>query len=170
MSETINFRVPDGTKQPLKDQARKAGYRSLTSYIKAFLSVDSGTIAPSSKLLKATPHGRCSLETTVSLEEKQAFQAMCDTEGVKPAEALRRQVRIAIRNGPDFCKKEQQLLVQSIRQLMAIGRNLNQVTKKINQDGGDISQRLLSDLKLTIEAHHVELTNLVSRSRRRSVE
>lgn len=170
MSETLNIRVPEGTKQRLKDEAVKAGYSTLTDYIKAFLSADPARIPLSSTLLKATPLGRNALATHVSEAEKTAFINLCEIEGVKPAQALRRQVRIAIRNGPDFCKNEVLLLRQANRQLLAIGRNLNQVVRKINQDGGVVSQRLLTDLQATVKAHSADLVKLTSRVTKRASE
>ncbi len=170
MSEIINVRVPDGAKQQLKEQGSEAGYETLTDYIRACLSVEPAPASPPNPLLKATPLGRNILQTRVSPEEKKAFNEMCKTEGVKPAQALRRQVRIALRNGPDFCKDELLLLRHANMQLVAIGRNLNQVTRKINQDEGDVSQRLLADLQTTIDAHRGTLAKLTSRSTRRAAE
>ena len=169
-SETINLRVPPGTKAALNTQAKKAGHATLSDYLRALLVSTTDVPKGVSPLYTATPLSRSHLKTTVSPEEKIAFQKLCDDEGVKPSQALRRQVRIAVRNGPDFCADELLLLRHSSMQLQAIGRNLNQVARRINQDGGETPLRLIKDIQQVIEEHRAAYIKLTGRAAQRSTE
>ena len=170
MSETINLRVPPGTKAALKTKAPEAGHNTLSDYLRALLSSEAPEPNGAGPLCKATPHGRTILRTTVAEDEHAAFKKLCANEGVKPAQALRRQVRIAIRNGPDFCTAELLVLRQANMQLQAIGRNLNQVARRLHQDGGEAPLRLIEDIRTVIESHRGDFIKLASRAAQRSVE
>ncbi len=144
MSETLTIRVPDGAKEQLKAEARKAGYPTLSDYLKSCFGVPhQRQIDP---LTMPEKGSKSRVETGLTTDEKSAFLALCHEEGISAAQALRRQVRIAVSHGPHFCGDELLVLRDSSRQLLAIGRNLNQVVRKMHQDGLVVPDSLIENL------------------------
>ena len=67
-------------------------------------------------------------------EEKAKLKKYCEAENITYSQALIRQIRILINQEPHFTKDELQVLRNSNNQLVRIGRNLNQVVRKMNAD------------------------------------
>ena len=166
MSETINIRVPDGAKERLKTEAQKAGYPTLSDYLKSCFGLPSQR--QTDPLTTAEKGSRSRVETGLTAQEKTAFLALCHEEGISAAKALRRQVRVAITHGPHFCGEELLVLRDSNRQLMAVGRNLNQVVRKMHQDGLVIPNSLIENLEAYITNLRIAFDLVSARSTQRA--
>jgi len=166
MSEQIRIRVPDGAKERLKVAAKEAGFPTLSDYLKSCFG------APHSRktdpLVVPITGSKRRVETRLAESEKESFMAICQEENISAAQALRRQVRILISNGPHFCGHEILALRDCNRQLMAIGRNLNQVVKKMHQDDTSVPWSLIENLLSEVNDMREAFTVLSNRSARRA--
>jgi len=166
MSEQIRIRVPDGAKERLKKAAKEAGYPTLSDYLRSWIG------APHSRktdpLVVPVAGSKRRVETRLGESEKASFLAICQEENISVAQALRRQVRIAITNGPDFCGHEILAMRECNRQLMAIGRNLNQVVKKMHQDDKSVPWSLIENLLKEVNEMREAFTAVSDRSAQRS--
>lgn len=111
------------------------------------------------------------IRTRVTKEEYQAFKALVEREGLTPSDGVRRLMRLAI-GALDLRTEEIEALAQARREVVAVGRNLNQMTQLANsgrlkwnaRDGKTVAQldERVSDLA---EA----LTTFVTVARRRTL-
>jgi hypothetical protein len=107
----------------------------------------------------------------VSKEELQAFKTVVEAQGLTPSDGVRRLMRLAV-GALDLRAEEIDALAESRRELVAVGRNLNQMTHLANagrlkwnaRDGKTVAQldARVSDLT---EA----LTTFVNVARRRTL-
>jgi len=165
MSEIITIRVPDGAKERLKSEAIKAGWPTLSDFLKhCFGAPHQRQTDPLTVPKKGS---RSRVETGLTPEEKSVFVAQCKEEGITAAQGLRRQVRIATSNGPYFCGDELLVLRDTSRQLMAIGRNLNQVVRKLHQDDTPVPDSLIANVESYVANTKEALDKLCDRSLRR---
>ena len=65
-------------------------------------------------------------------DEKKSLKLYCETEGLKYSEVITRQIRILLNQEPHFTSNEIKELRNANAQITRIGRNLNQVVRKIN--------------------------------------
>jgi len=79
-------------------------------------------------------------------EEKEALVQLAERLGVKPSRVHRRLIREALTGGPDYFDTELAELKKFRGQLLAIGRNINQLTKLANQGEGVVPSVLRDDL------------------------
>jgi len=106
-------------------------------------------------------------EILLTSSEKKALFARADGEFCSPRRWLVDLIRRALTNEPQFSTKELEKLGESNYQLLAIGRNLNQIAKKLNE--GQIAPLTVSDigrLRKEIDKH----TEIVNAAMRASVE
>jgi len=80
-------------------------------------------------------------------EEKEALAQLAERLGVKPSRVHRRLIREAITGGPDYFDTELVELKKFRGQLLAIGRNINQLAKLANQGEGVVPSVLRRDLE-----------------------
>jgi hypothetical protein len=122
----------------------------------------------------ASPHTTTEgavIGTRVTAEEYTAFKALMEAEGLTPSDGMRRLMRLAV-GALDLRAEEIEALAQSRRELVAVGRNLNQMTQLANagrlkwnvRDGKAVAQldARVSDLT---EA----LTTFINVARRRTL-
>ena len=72
------------------------------------------------------------VKVRLTSDEKIKFKKYCEAENITYSQAMIRQIRILINQEPHFTKDELQVLRNSNNQLVRIGRNLNQVVRKMN--------------------------------------
>ncbi|WP_226561863.1 helix-turn-helix domain-containing protein [Salipiger thiooxidans] len=111
------------------------------------------------------------ISTRVTREEYAAFKALMEAEGLTSSDGIRRLMRLAV-GALDLRVEEIEALAQSRRELVAVGRNLNQITQLANagrlkwnvRDGKTVAQldARVSDLT---EA----LTTFINVARRRTL-
>jgi len=140
---TINFRYDQEAKEGLKQEALSLGYSGLTDYMLAIIESRKEQVLVNKKP-KLVPVGKVGkiVSTRVRLDEKQKLSDYCREENEKEGAVILRQVRILLFQEPHFTKEELKSLRNATTQLTAIGRNLNQITAKINS--GEITDSILS--------------------------
>jgi len=87
----------------------------------------------------------------LSPEENAALTKSATGYGVKRSRIVRRFLRELIRQRPDYFDQEKNDLRALSQQLSAMGRNLNQIARKLNSDEGFSESDLDHDLKRTRE-------------------
>ena len=73
-----------------------------------------------------------SLRVRLSTPEKTAFIEFCEKIDVKYSVVLRRMIRSLVSHGPSFFDPEQQALKDLRNEVRNVGRNINQIAKRIN--------------------------------------
>ena len=124
-------------------EAMSLGYKHLSDYMDALISKRNG-VKPAKKNRKLAPVGKGGkrAETRVTPAEKQKLVAYCAEENESESAVILRQIRILLMQPPHFTREELKALRLATTQLTAIGRNLNQITAKINS--GKITDSILS--------------------------
>lgn len=108
----------------------------------------------------------------LSPEENTALAKSAAEYGVKRSRIVRRLVRELIRKRPDYFDQEKNELRALSQQLSAMGRNLNQIARKLNFDEGFSGSELEHDLTRTraeLKAVRAYLGKEVEAATRRTV-
>lgn len=94
------------------------------------------------------------LEVRLTSSEYDEVVARSEAEGCSPQRWIINCVRASLTNQPQFTMETTKALWDSSRQLRAIGRNLNQLAKKLNEgDNQEISAREIQHLSDYIYSH-----------------
>tara|TARA_R110002124_G_scaffold278873_2_gene451086 strand:+ start:6231 stop:6641 length:411 start_codon:yes stop_codon:yes gene_type:complete len=81
----------------------------------------------------------------LTVDENAALKKLAEDMGVKPSKLIRRLIREAVNQGPDFFDDGIKELRETNRQVAAIGRNLNRLVLMMNTD------KPINDMDLKIE-------------------
>lgn len=114
-----------------------------------------------------------SLRVRVHADERIALGRLAKSLDEKPSRLVRRLVREAITQGPDFFDDGLTELRAAHRELAAVGRNINQLAKAANKDERVVPAQLKRNLaaaKLQVERLAEIYREAVERSRRRTVK
>ena len=114
-----------------------------------------------------------SLRVRVHADERIALGRLAKSLDEKPSRLLRRLVREAITQGPDFFDDGVVELRAAHRELAAVGRNINQLAKAANKNEHVVPAQLkrnLAAVKLQVERLAEIYREAVERSRRRTVK
>ncbi len=100
---------------------------------------------------------------------KEEADKRAKSYGLKIAQWIRNLIQFNLTKQPILLKNEVALLRRSIGELVAIGRNLNQIARKLNQDIGAsatdlIRKKQIDDLLEVISLNKSEINNLVKNS------
>lgn len=109
------------------------------------------------------------IATRINSAEARALSDVLKAEDKNRAEFLLGLIRSRLNKKPHFGYTELNNLREANRQLLAIGRNLNQITKAINQNSDNVSrftQSYANDLK----KHISQQTKAISALIRRNIE
>lgn len=102
----------------------------------------------------------------INEDELEQFKRAAARLGVKPSRLHRKLIREASGCGPDLLKDEMEPVRNAARQLGAIGRNLNQITRKVNSGelavGFDV--KLITELVEYVHAATDSVREVVRRS------
>lgn len=101
-------------------------------------------------------------------DEKDAFTRLADRLGVKPSILHRRLIKEAVDEGPEVFEKELAALLDANVQLSAIGRNINQIARAINQGAVVVEPIVASDLDgvlAAIDAQKESVRRMIKRAR-----
>ena len=103
--------------------------------------------------------------TQLTESERESIRTRTRYHGISRSRWMANVIRAALTREPQFCQDEIEALDRSTFQLAAIGRNLNQIARRLNE--GQTHQTLeveqVSDLREAIESH-VEQVNLLVRA------
>ena len=113
-----------------------------------------------------------SLRVRIHAEERQALGRLAKSLDEKPSRIVRRLVREAITEGPDFFDDGVAELRAAHRELAAVGRNINQLARAANQREPVVSAKLKRNLaaaKLQVERVADLYRAAVERARQRTV-
>lgn len=106
-------------------------------------------------------------EILLTPSERAALIERAAHDGSSPRRWIVAAVRARLTKEPQFGMREIDALGESNYQLLAIGRNLNQIAKRLNEGGkGGSTIDAIEELRSTIRAH----TDQVNRAMRASLE
>lgn len=111
-------------------------------------------------------------------EEDEQFTQFAEQNGTTRSKLQRKIVRELITNFPDLNTEETKHFQDGIRQLSAIGRNLNQLSRSVNsakKDGHNLpsrvfESRLYSDIHDEIKELKIKLDGVMSATENRWIE
>jgi hypothetical protein len=124
-----------------------------------------GEIMPgdrSEKVLKDAP-----LYLRLSKSEVAEIRQRAQPEGITPQDWVRKLVRTALHNTPQFTRDEENALLQSNRELAHLGRNINQIAHQLNislSETDQINAARLEALAKSIESHREKVSSLINAS------
>ena len=107
------------------------------------------------------------VEVRLTPSEKAAVLELASVEGCSPQHWIINTVRATLTRQPQFGMRELDALGESNYQLLAIGRNLNQIAKRLNEGLPEtVTVQHIEKLRRVIEQH----TEVVSKAMRASLE
>lgn len=157
---------------PFRAACRAAGQRlgpCLRSLVVRFIN-ERTTDAPSFAIEHEPDDSRHRLELRLSGSELSAARALADHCGTNVQGLLLNLLRASVANGAFTTTKEQDALSTSSFQLGAIGRNLNQVVKRLNALEEPLDERdllLIEHVQREIKTQIQVNANLVSLAQQR---
>lgn len=102
-------------------------------------------------------------EVRFTQSEYDQIEAACELEQVSFQRWFINLVRANLTTEPQFNMKETQVLWESCYQLRAIGRNINQIAKQLNEGKSrEVGERKLDYLVELINSHTEHVNNLVA--------
>ncbi|MCR5860131.1 MobC family plasmid mobilization relaxosome protein [Mesorhizobium sp. J428] len=120
---------------------------------------DSQPLAASQAPAQAEPRRR--YEITLIPSEMDAIRRRLDGKRT-PRDWIAAVIRAALTREPQFGDAEVQVLANSNYQLQAIGRNLNQIARRLNErKAQDFPARRVADIERTIAQHTEAVTALM---------
>lgn len=99
--------------------------------------------------------------------EYAALATRAKTEGYRPTHWLKAMIRVQLTRQPSLSDPERQAVAHSTKQLLALGRNLNQIARALNKaptQQAAVRLELLTDLSTRIRAHVDQITALTRAS------
>ena len=109
----------------------------------------------------------------LTMDENQALKKLALEMGVKPSKLIRRLIREAVNQGPDFFDDGIKELRETNRQIGAIGRNLNRLVLMMNTDKRINEMDLKTEydgLRLGYEAMGRSYQDLLRHAKERKVD
>ena len=113
-----------------------------------------------------------SLRVRIHADERRALGRLAESLDEKPSRIVRRLIREAITEGPDFFDDGISELRSAHRELAAVGRNINQLARSANQGERVVPAQLKRNLaaaKLQVERVADFYREAVERARQRTV-
>lgn len=104
--------------------------------------------------------------------ERTRFAALCEEHGITMSEGLRRLARAAGGLGPTFDRDGRAAIEELAAQTRAVGVNLNQIARVMNQGlmpPDKTLRKVLQDIAAAIEAYEAVYHSMVARSRAAAV-
>lgn len=99
--------------------------------------------------------------------EYAAVAARAKAEGYRPTHWLIALIRVQLTRHPSLSEPEQQAVAHSTKQLLALGRNLNQIARALNKAPAQqaaVRLAMLTDLSTRIRTHVDQITALTRAS------
>lgn len=111
---------------------KSAGEGNLSQSVRELISSNVG-YKPKKEVYEGSLNTR--LQVMVSEKDAEAIRKLSNDKGLTVSDILRRHLKIALDNEPFFLKPEIESLLESNKELRAIGRNLNQAVTALNAEG-----------------------------------
>lgn len=108
----------------------------------------------------------------VTDEEKAALKSLAEAAGVSVSDLLRRMARESISHGPDFFIEDRNLIIGMTRMLSSLGRNINQIARKVNSGQckmDPLSEKKLGEISAAVQATRLTLKKTVENAKKRRV-
>lgn len=136
---------------------------AIRGIIVTLLAKSGETEAPGAALEKAGNPDRTRLRTEIRLtrSERDKLEQMAEAEGLTVNQYLVNLARTHIVKKPQFSIKELDVLSESNVQLLALGRNLNQIARALNAEDPDEHRPTVKEIKGVSERIY-QHTHLVS--------
>ena len=99
--------------------------------------------------------------------EYAALATRAKTDGYRPTHWLIALIRVQLTRQSSLSEPERQVVAHSTKQLLALGRNLNQIARALNKAPGQqaaVRLELLTDLSTRIRTHVDQITALTRAS------
>jgi hypothetical protein len=164
----LGQRLKEAWQAHCRDSGEKPGM-ALRHLLEETLKNAAGATAPSTP----TPLGRpergqkSRLHLRLTASELALVQELAEREGCSPQTWVVNLVRAMLTRQPQVGMREFELLGESNYQLLAIGRNLNQIAKHLNEgEPENVTLKEIRELREQIDAH----TEVVSQALAASVE
>jgi hypothetical protein len=160
-------RLSPGEYAALKAIFAAAGCRTLSQWLKKS-SIDPGQ---ETRYVECTDcpdeSSKTRMKIRLTASERQALTRRAEEEGMTPQQWLVGLVRSNLTGRPQFGMRELNALGESNYQLLAIGRNLNQIAKHLNEGLPEqVTPASLEKLRAEIRAH----VDTVSKAMRGNLE
>lgn len=102
-------------------------------------------------------------EIRLTPSEYSAIEALCRAQDVSFQRWVIHLIRANLTQQPQFSMKETEALWDSCYQLKALGRNINQIAKHLNEGKThDVGSNKLKEILDQINRHTIEVNNLVA--------
>lgn len=102
-------------------------------------------------------------ELRLTKSELQAIEKFSDAEGITVQRWITNLLRANLSSNPQFNAKETEVIWESCYQLRAIGRNINQIAKQLNEGKSrDVGLKKLEYLTELINSHTEHVNGLVT--------
>ena len=112
--------------------------------------------APRSRVTPQRERATARIELNLTTSELAALKKMADQEGYVPTKWLIAMVRTKLTGEPHVGQPELAALTRSNQQLLALGRNLNQIAKVLNaspENRGAFRVEVITELSRVIRTH-----------------
>lgn len=163
---TIRVRVSRATSLKLAAAARHHGCSS-SQLLRLMLSKVLHDEPPVASTVKPASAEKIQLNVQLTQDEHSALCAAAASEGLRRTEWVVKLIRATLTRKPQFNRAELDALMESNRQIAAIGRNLNQIARNINMDPNasrSVTVERIRELLAEIDEHQVEVRMLTDAS------
>ena len=119
---------------------------------------------PRSRVTPKRERAIARIELNLTASELAALKKMAGQEGYVPTKWLVAMVRTKLTGQPQVGQPELETLARSNQQLLALGRNLNQIAKVLNtapQNRGAFRVEVITELSRVIQAHSKKVSDVL---------
>ncbi len=120
--------------------------------------------APRSRVTPKRERATARIELNLTISELAALKEMAGHEGYVPTKWLVAMVRTKLTGQPQVGQPELETLARSNQQLLALGRNLNQIAKVLNtapQHRTAVRVEVITELSRVIQAHTKKVSDVL---------
>ncbi len=120
--------------------------------------------APRSRVTPKHERATARIELNLTVSELAALKRMAGHEGYMPTKWLVAMVRTKLTGQPQVGQPELETLARSNQQLLALGRNLNQIAKVLNtapQNRTAFRTEVITELSRVIQAHTKKVSDVL---------
>jgi len=120
--------------------------------------------APRNRVTSKRERATARIELNLTTSELAALKKMAGHEGYVPTKWLVAMVRTKLTGQPQVGQPELETLARSNQQLLALGRNLNQIAKVLNtapQNRAAFRVEVITELSRVIQAHTKKVSDVL---------
>ena len=120
--------------------------------------------APRSRVISKRERATARIELNLTTSELAALKKIAGHEGYVPTKWLVAMVRTKLTGQPQVGQPELETLARSNQQLLALGRNLNQIAKVLNtapQNRAAFRVEVITELARVIQAHTKKVSDVL---------